>query len=85
MNVFKFGGASVKNAEGIRNLQSIVSQSQSESLFIVVSAMGKTTNALENVVRAYIEKGDWKTPLTEIVDATLVFTRDKEKSKRDSF
>jgi len=69
MNVFKFGGASAKNAEGIRNLQSIVSQSQSESLFIVVSAMGKTTNALENVVRAYIEKGDWKTPLTEIFDA----------------
>jgi aspartate kinase len=69
MNVFKFGGASVKNAEGIRNLHSIVSQTQSEPLFIVVSAMGKTTNALENVIRAYIENEDWKTPLTQIFDA----------------
>jgi aspartate kinase len=69
MNVFKFGGASVKNAEGIRNLHSIVSQTQKEPLFIVVSAMGKTTNALENVIRAYIENEDWKTPLTQIFDA----------------
>ena len=47
MKVYKFGGASVRNAEGVRNLQHIVEGE--ENLFIVVSAMGKTTNALERV------------------------------------
>jgi aspartate kinase len=48
MKVYKFGGASVKSADGVRNLKYIV-EDQSE-LFIIVSAMGKTTNALEEVV-----------------------------------
>ena len=47
MKVYKFGGASVKNADGVRNLRSIVSDE--EDLFVIVSAMGKTTNALERV------------------------------------
>ena len=51
MKVFKFGGASVKNAAGIRNLIHIVSQ-ETDRLAVVVSAMGKTTNALEKVVNA---------------------------------
>ena len=55
MNVYKFGGASVKNADGVRNLLNIVS-GESE-LFIIVSAMGKTTNALEAVFAA-MQKGD---------------------------
>ena len=54
MRVFKFGGASVKDAEGVRNLQSIVSQTTDE-LVVVVSAMGKTTNALERIVEAVIQ------------------------------
>lgn len=49
MKVYKFGGASVKDAEGVRNLQQIVAQ-ESDDLVIVVSAMGKTTNALEAVL-----------------------------------
>ena len=49
MKVFKFGGASVKDAEGVRNLLSIVRQTTDE-LVVVVSAMGKTTNALERIV-----------------------------------
>ncbi|CCH56871.1 aspartate kinase [Fibrisoma limi BUZ 3] len=52
MKVFKFGGASVKEAAGVRNLTRIV-QSQGRGAVVVVSAMGKTTNALEEVVRAY--------------------------------
>lgn len=48
MNIYKFGGASVRDAEGIRNLVHIVEQADSD-LVIVVSAMGKTTNALERV------------------------------------
>ncbi|MBR5854843.1 MAG: aspartate kinase [Paludibacteraceae bacterium] len=51
MRVYKFGGASVKDANGIRNLREIVAQS-SDDLMVVVSAMGKTTNALERLVSA---------------------------------
>jgi aspartate kinase len=52
MKVFKFGGASVRNAEGVRNMASIV-QSYPGDLIIVISAMGKTTNALEEIVKNY--------------------------------
>jgi len=52
MKVFKFGGASVKDAEGVRNLASIV-KSYPDDLVIVVSAMGKTTNALESLTKNY--------------------------------
>jgi aspartate kinase len=53
MKVYKFGGASVNNAAGIRNLAGIVS-AEKEDLVIVVSAFGKTTNALERVFNAWI-------------------------------
>ena len=54
MKVYKFGGASVKNAEGVRNLRKIIDDEQ--NLFIIVSAMGKTTNALEKVFEG-VQKG----------------------------
>lgn len=63
MKVYKFGGASVRNADGVRNLLAIV-RGQSE-LFIIVSAMGKTTNALERVFDA-VRKGDKATATREI-------------------
>lgn len=50
MKVYKFGGASVRNADGVRNLRKIIDEEQ--HLFIIVSAMGKTTNALERVFTA---------------------------------
>lgn len=50
MRVFKFGGASVKDAAGIKNLKSIVEKEEGE-LVIVVSAFGKTTNALEQLLK----------------------------------
>lgn len=53
MNVFKFGGASVKDAAGVQNLARIV-ESQGRNAVVVVSAMGKMTNALEALVRAYV-------------------------------
>ncbi|RYY37127.1 MAG: aspartate kinase [Sphingobacteriaceae bacterium] len=56
--VFKFGGASVKNAEGIINLARVVKRYESEQLLIVVSAMGKTTNALEKLAKAYASQTD---------------------------
>ena len=63
MIVYKFGGASVKDAHGVRNLKEIVAH-VSDDLMIVISAMGKTTNALERVVAA-LAKGDEPTAETE--------------------
>ena len=51
MLVFKFGGASVKDADGIVNLANVVKSIEDNQLLIVVSAMGKTTNALEKLQR----------------------------------
>jgi aspartate kinase len=53
MKVFKFGGASVSNSEKIINVASILKKYRHEKLLIVVSAMGKTTNALEKVAEAF--------------------------------
>ena len=54
IKVFKFGGASVKDAEHINNVSEIIkTQSKKDKLAIVVSAIGKTTNALEAVVKSY--------------------------------
>lgn len=55
MKVFKFGGASVSNHEKIRNLPGILANYRNEKVLIVVSAMGKTTNALEKVASAYYD------------------------------
>ena len=63
MRVYKFGGASVQDANGVRNLKEIVAQS-SDDLMVVISAMGKTTNALERVVAA-LAKGDEQIAETE--------------------
>jgi aspartate kinase len=54
MKVYKFGGASVKDAAGIRNLGNIVS-GEPYDLVVVVSAFGKTTNALEKALKAWLE------------------------------
>jgi aspartate kinase len=58
MLVFKFGGASVKDADGIINLAQVVKKYNTDQLVIVVSAMGKTTNALEKLTKAYIDQTD---------------------------
>ena len=66
MKVYKFGGASVKNAAGVRNLLDIVSDEK--ELFIIVSAMGKTTNALESVFAA-MQKGDEAAAMERIAES----------------
>ena len=53
MKVFKFGGASVKDAQGVRNVANVLRQFPSDEVVVVVSAMGKTTNALERIVWAW--------------------------------
>lgn len=53
MKVFKFGGASVKDAEAVKNVATILKRFPNQQIAVVVSAMGKTTNALEQLVDAY--------------------------------
>ena len=55
VRVFKFGGASVKNAEAVKNVVSVINLFEGEKICVVVSAMGKTTNAMEEIARAYWE------------------------------
>jgi aspartate kinase len=50
MKVFKFGGASLKNSAAIRNIFSIIKSKGKENLIVVVSAMGKTTDAIEKII-----------------------------------
>ena len=56
MRVFKFGGASVKDADGVRNVYDVLQKVGYDDVLIVVSAMGKTTNALEVVIKDYFDK-----------------------------
>ena len=77
MKVYKFGGASVRNADGIRNLAHIVSLAEGD-LMVVVSAMGKTTNALERVLSALMA-GDTTTAQQEwatLIDYHTIILRD---------
>ena len=60
MKVFKFGGASVKSAEAIRNVAEIVRGYQADNLVIIISAMGKTTNAFEAILHSFFEKREDK-------------------------
>ena len=58
MKIFKFGGASIKDAEGVKNLVKVVQQHSSENTLVVISAMGKMTNAFEALIDAYFYKQD---------------------------
>ena len=71
MKVYKFGGASVKDAAGVRNLRDIVLGQN--DLFIIVSAMGKTTNALEGVFEA-MQHGDQALAM-ERIDGSYAYHR----------
>lgn len=71
MKVYKFGGASVRDAAGVRNLLNIVSGES--DLFIIVSAMGKTTNALEGVFEA-MQQGNESLAM-ERIDASYAYHR----------
>jgi aspartate kinase len=72
MRVFKFGGASVKDAAGVINILSVLKHTGFTETLIVVSAMGKTTNALEKVVNNYF-------------DETLRYLEDLEKIKQNHY
>jgi aspartate kinase len=69
MLVFKFGGASVKEAEAVRNVASIIDGFKGQKLFVIVSAMGKTTNKLEELLHAYLNNE----PTSPILDEVKSF------------
>lgn len=73
MQVFKFGGASVKDADSVKNILRVLQKTGIDNKLIVVSAMGKTTNALEKVIHAYFtHKKDL--PMTIEASYTYHFT-----------
>jgi aspartate kinase len=59
MQVFKFGGASVKDSKGVKNVALILQKFARQHLVVVISAMGKTTNALERVLSLFQTHGDY--------------------------
>ena len=67
MQIFKFGGASVKDATGVKNIAAVLQKMGYTNTLIVVSAMGKTTNALEVVIKNYFEnKSQLQSSLQEV-------------------
>jgi len=88
MRIFKFGGASVKDAEGVRNLAAVLKTTGYDNTLIVASAMGKTTNAIETIIKNYFEnKGELQSSIQDVIkfhneillnlfdnDSHLVFT-----------
>jgi len=77
MQVYKFGGASVKDAAAVRNVASILKDNNFNAKVVVISAMGKTTNELENVVNLYYaSKPEWEVALQDIFDKHLAIIND---------
>ena len=68
MQVYKFGGASVKDAEGVRNVGKVLNTTGYENTLVVVSAMGKITNALELVVKNYFDnKAELQSAIHDVI------------------
>ncbi|WP_052910114.1 aspartate kinase [Riemerella anatipestifer] len=66
MKIFKFGGASVKDSESVKNVAFVLESQGFKECLLVVSAMGKTTNALEKVVEVYFQKGNYNAEIQKI-------------------
>lgn len=69
MRVFKFGGASVKDADAVKNVVNVLKEVGYKDTLVVVSAMGKMTNAMEKVVEAYFDDKDaMPAAIQEVID-----------------
>ncbi len=73
MQVFKFGGASVKDADGVKNVATVLQTIGAGEKLVVVSAMGKMTNAMEAIVTAYF---DDKSSLPERIEHTVAYHKE---------
>jgi aspartate kinase len=76
MKVFKFGGASVKDSAGVKNVAVILQSYVAENLVVVVSAMGKTTNGLERVLNLFHQKKDYQSEFTIVKEYHIAILRD---------
>ncbi|GAB4339354.1 MAG: aspartate kinase [Flammeovirgaceae bacterium] len=85
MRVFKFGGASVKSAEAVQNIASIIRRYAAEKkLLIVVSAMGKTTNALEEVWKKSLNRDSYAENINQLKNYHLEIVEKLFEDKQDS-
>lgn len=80
MRVYKFGGASVRDAKSVRNVGQILLKNVGDPLCIILSAMGKTTNSLEDLCQAYLERNEIRVQeiFSEIKQYHLAITKDLE-------
>ena len=76
MRVFKFGGASVKDAESIQNVANVLRHEGTSSVLVVISAMGKMTNAFEKVVHAYMNNNGLEDALEKVMSFHTSITQD---------
>ncbi|RKR14535.1 aspartate kinase [Maribacter vaceletii] len=77
MRVFKFGGASVKDADGVKNVVKVLQEVGYKNTLVVVSAMGKTTNGMEAIVGAYFDdKNNLSSKIQEVIDYHAVILHD---------
>ncbi|WP_458628452.1 aspartate kinase [Winogradskyella sp. PC D3.3] len=68
MRIFKFGGASVKDADGVKNLAKVLKTTGYDNTLVVISAMGKTTNRMELVIKNYFEnKGELQSAIHDVI------------------
>jgi aspartate kinase len=73
MNIYKFGGASVKDASAVKNVAQILKENPGNQKVVVISAMGKTTNALEVVINTYYANDEaWEQHLEQLFDMHLL-------------
>lgn len=85
IRVFKFGGASVQHADGVRNVTALIKANSSGPLLVVVSAMGKTTNALERIVENYRAGKDFKQELSQLKKYHSTITSELLETKNELF
>ena len=71
MNVFKLGGASIKDAESIKRLPEIIAQNGADRLVLVISALGKTTNKIETIVNKAYNNVDYSNEYNSLKDEHL--------------
>lgn len=82
MKIFKFGGASVKDAESIKNVATVLNYTGYDNTIIVVSAIGKTTNLLEKLVKDYVSKSvNLKNTFHELIDSHLKILNELDFNK----
>lgn len=85
MKVYKFGGASIKSADAIRNMSGIIKDSPDNHVLVVVSAMGKITNALEDLLQIHLKGEDYQGKLSEIKNYHLEIMKKLFKPENSIF